>query len=93
MLRPHRARANCHMEARCRDGVGEWQSIRPGHPHCAAPYAWSISREGFCVLSSSCTVVVIIATANDYELKLYNGDTGVVVDLPDDGARSVRARR
>ncbi len=27
----------------------------------------------------------LIVTANDYELKLYNGDTGVVVRQPDDG--------
>lgn len=34
----------------------------------------------------------LIVTANDYELKLYNGDTGVVVQLPDDGMRAAFGR-
>lgn len=34
----------------------------------------------------------LIITANDYELRLYNGDAGVVVDLPDVGVRAAFGR-
>lgn len=34
----------------------------------------------------------LIATSNDYELQLFNGETGVVVDRGDDGLRAVFGR-
>jgi exodeoxyribonuclease V alpha subunit len=34
----------------------------------------------------------LIVTANDYELKLYNGDAGVVVDIPHVGLRAAFGR-
>ena len=35
----------------------------------------------------------LLVTANDYEMGLYNGDTGVIVDDPERRARRLRPRR
>ncbi|MDQ3627756.1 MAG: exodeoxyribonuclease V subunit alpha, partial [Actinomycetota bacterium] len=57
--------------------IQRWTATTDG-PH-TAPEEWYVGRP-------------LLATANDYEVNLFNGDTGVVVDHPDRGVIAAFAR-